>query len=74
MKLHFVFVGEAAAVRGALQVFGEIDHHAVGSVATGQDPLVCAVDVVVVPYDHGELFCLHSGSFSWGRSPVLISG
>ena len=74
MKLHFVLVGEAAAPYGALQVFGEVEHHAVGSVTTGQDPLVCAVDVVVVPYDDGELFSLHDGSFNWGLSPVLISG
>jgi hypothetical protein len=42
-------------------------------VATGDDALVGAVHVVVMPYDHGELFSLHDGSFSWGLRPVWLS-
>jgi hypothetical protein len=59
MKLDFVLVGEATAPHGALQVFGEVEHHAIGSVTTGKHSLVSAVDIVVMPYDDGELFSLH---------------
>jgi len=59
MELHFVLAGEAAAPHGALQVFGKVEHHTFGSVTTGEHSLVCAVDIVVVPYDDGELFSLH---------------
>jgi hypothetical protein len=59
MKLHFVLVGEAAAPHGALQVFGEIKHHAISGVTTGKHSLVGAVHVIVMPYDDSELFSLH---------------
>jgi len=59
MKLDFVFVGEATAPQWALQVFSEVEHHAIGSVTTGNHPLMSAVHVIVVPYDDGELFSLH---------------
>jgi hypothetical protein len=59
MKLYFVFVGEATAPHRALQVFGEIDHHAISSMTTGDDSLMSAVHVIVVPHDDGELFSLH---------------
>jgi hypothetical protein len=59
MKLDFVFVGEATAPQWALQVFGEVEHHAIGSVTTGKHSLMGSVDIVVVPHDDGELFSLH---------------
>jgi hypothetical protein len=62
MELHFVFAGEATAPHGALQVFGKVKHHAIGSVTTGKHPLVCAVHVIVMPHDDGELFSLHFDS------------
>ena len=69
MQLDFVFVGEAAAVRRALQVLSKAHHDAGGSVPTGDDALMGSVEVIVMPYDHGELFSLHDGSFCRGRSP-----
>jgi hypothetical protein len=69
MKLHFVFAGEAAAVRGALQVFGEVEHHAIGSVTARDDSLMCAAYIIVVPHDDGELFSLHDGSLKMGLAP-----
>jgi hypothetical protein len=42
-------------------------------VTTGDDSLVGSVDAIVVPYDDGELFSLHGGSFSWGLRPVWLS-
>jgi hypothetical protein len=78
VELDAVLASEAAAPQWALQVFGEVEHHAISSMTTGQDPLVSAVHVIVVPYDHGELISLHGGSFSWLARPVaarvLISG
>ena len=59
MKLHLVLAGEAAAVCWALQVLCKAHHGAGGSVPTGDDALVGSVDVIVVPYDDGELFSLH---------------
>ena len=59
MKLDFVFVGEATAPHGALQVFGEVKYHTVSSVTPGKHPLMCAVHVIVMPHDDGELFSLH---------------
>ena len=73
MQLDAVLIGEAAAVCWALQVFGEVKHHAVSSVTTGDDALMGSVDVIVVPYDDGEWFSLHEGSFSWGLRPVGLS-
>jgi hypothetical protein len=69
MKLDAVLIGEAAAVRGALQVFGEVEHCAVGSVTARDDSLMCAVHVIVVPHDDGELFSLHDGSLKMGLAP-----
>jgi hypothetical protein len=54
VKLDAVLTGEAAAPHGALQVFGEVEHHAVGSVTTGKHSLMGSVDIVVVPNDDGE--------------------
>ena len=59
MKLDFVLVGEDTAPHGALQVFGEVEHHAISSVTTGNHSLMSAVHVIVMPYDDGELFSLH---------------
>jgi hypothetical protein len=70
MKLHLVFASKAAAVCWALQVFGEVKHHTRSGMTTGDDALVSAVDVIVVPYDDGELFSLHGASFSWCLRPV----
>jgi hypothetical protein len=59
MQLDAVLIGEAAAVCWALQVFGEVKHHAVSSVTTCKHSLMGSVDVIVVPHEDGELFSLH---------------
>jgi hypothetical protein len=71
MKLDAVLIGEAAAVRWALQVLCKAHHGAGGSVPTGDDALMGSVDVIVVPYDDGEWFCLHDAILSDGACAPL---
>ena len=74
MKLDAVLVGEAAAVCWALQVLCKARHGAGGSVPTGDDALMGSVEVIVVPYDDGELFGLHDAILRDGAcAPVWLS-
>jgi hypothetical protein len=59
MELDAVLMGEAAAMRRALQVLSEFEHCAGSGVTTGQHALMRAIDIVVMPYDDGELFGFH---------------
>jgi hypothetical protein len=69
VQLDAVLIGEAAAVCWTLQVLCKAHHGAGGSVPTGDDALMGSVEVIVVPYDDGELFCLHGGSLEMGLAP-----